>query len=89
MEEFKAGTLKQVTFKYGFPQYNKPAAAAAKQLGYKLVDHETVLLTKGRAGEDVYKVTENTSYLKQAAENAMKYGWAKEKQTAAIQKFMK
>ena len=47
------------------------------------------MLTKGKAGEDVYKVTENTPYLKQAAANAIKYGWAKEKQTAGVQKFMK
>jgi hypothetical protein len=26
-----------VTFKYGFPQYGKPAAAASKQLGFKVV----------------------------------------------------
>jgi hypothetical protein len=31
--EFKAGKLKQVTYKYGFPQYNAPAKDAAKQLG--------------------------------------------------------
>jgi hypothetical protein len=34
--EFKAGKLKKVTFKYGFPQYSKPAGAASKQAGLAL-----------------------------------------------------
>jgi hypothetical protein len=47
-----------VTFKYGFPQYNKPAAAASKQLGIKVgKEHETVVLTKGKDGSDQYKVS--------------------------------
>lgn len=29
------------------------------------------------------------AYLKQAAQNAMKYGWAKEKQSPGVQKFMR
>ena len=87
---FADGKLKQVTFKYGFPQYNKPASAASKQLGLKVgKEHETVVLTKGKDGRDVYKVIVNTPYLKQAAENAMKYGWKKEKQSAGVQKFMR
>ena len=46
-----------MTYKYGFPQYNKPAGAASKQLGYKVgKDHETVVLTRGKDGSDVYKV---------------------------------
>ncbi|ACO62574.1 hypothetical protein MICPUN_57730 [Micromonas commoda] len=77
MEEFKAGKLSKVTFKYGFPQYAKPAAAASKQLGFKVgKEHETVVIV-------------NTAYLKQAAQNAMKYGWAKEKQSPGVQKFMR
>ena len=107
--EFKAGKLSKVTFKYGFPQYAKPAAAASKQLGFKVgKEHETVVLTPGKDGKDEYKpaffaravprdapnepelttvpdraqVIVNTAYLKQAAQNAMKYGWAKEKQVA-------
>ena len=56
--EFKAGKLSKVTFKYGFPQYNKPAAAASKQLGIKVgKEHETVVLTKGKDGKDQYKVS--------------------------------
>ena len=56
--EFKAGKLSKVTFKYGFPQYNKPAAAASKQLGIKVgKEHETVVLTKGKDGSDQYKVS--------------------------------
>lgn len=87
---FAEGSLKQVTFRYGFPQYNKPASAAAKQLGFSVgKEHETVVLTKGKDGSDVYKTIVNTPYLKQAAENAMKYGWAKEKQSAGVQKFMR
>lgn len=47
-----------MTFKYGFPQYNKPAAAASKQLGIKVgKEHETVVLTKGKDGSDQYKVS--------------------------------
>ncbi len=47
-----------MTFKYGFPQYNKPAAAASKQLGIKVgKEHETVVLTKGKDGKDQYKVS--------------------------------
>lgn len=79
-----------MTFKYGFPQYNKPAAAASKQLGIKVgKEHETVVLTKGKDGSDQYKVIVNTAYLKQAAQNAVKYGWAKEKQSPGVQKFMR
>ena len=52
-------------------------------------EHETVVLTKGKDGSDEYKVIVNTAYLKQAAANAMKYGWKKEKQTAGVQKYMK
>lgn len=79
-----------MTFKYGFPQYIKPAAAASKQLGFKVgKEHETVVLTKGRDGQDRYDVTVNTAYLKQAAANAEKYGWKKEKQSPGVQKFMK
>mmetsp|Transcript_6643 Transcript_6643/g.27621 ORF Transcript_6643/g.27621 Transcript_6643/m.27621 type:complete len:91 (-) Transcript_6643:211-483(-) len=90
MEEFKAGKLSKVTFKYGFPQYAKPAAAASKQLGFKVgKEHETVVLTRGKDGRDEYKVVVNTAYLKQAAQNAMKYGWAKEKQSPGVQKFMR
>jgi hypothetical protein len=47
------------------------------------------VLSKGKDGSDVYKVLVNTAYLKQAAENAMKYGWNKEKQSPGVQKFMK
>mmetsp|Transcript_16650 Transcript_16650/g.26808 ORF Transcript_16650/g.26808 Transcript_16650/m.26808 type:complete len:91 (+) Transcript_16650:272-544(+) len=90
MEEFKNGTLKQVTFKYGFPQYGKPAAAASKQLGFKVgVEHETVVLRRSRDGTDEYKAVVNVDYLKQAAANAIKYGWKKEKQTPGVQKYMK
>ena len=90
MKLFAEGKLKQVTFKYGFPQYGKPAAAASKQLGFKVgKEHETVVLSKGKDGKDVYKALVNAAYLKQAAANAMKYGWAKEKQSAGVQKFMK
>jgi|Transcript_6566 hypothetical protein len=90
MKLFAEGKLKQVTFKYGFPQYGKPAAAASRQLGFKVgKEHETVVLSKGKDGKDVYKALENTAYLKQAAANAMKYGWAKEKQSAGVRKFMK
>ena len=104
-----------MTFKYGFPQYAKPAAAASKQLGFKVgKEHETVVLTRGKDGRDEYKarlrlstprdapnepelttvpdraqVIVNTAYLKQAAQNAMKYGWAKEKQSPGVQKFMR
>ena len=47
-----------MTFKYGFPQYNKPAAGASKQLGIKVgKEHETVVLTKGKDGSDQYKVS--------------------------------
>ena len=54
--EFKAGKLSKVTFKYGFPQYAKPAAAASKQLGFKVgKEHETVVLTRGKDGKDEYK----------------------------------
>ena len=54
--EFKAGKLSKVTFKYGFPQYAKPAAAASKQLGFKVgKEHETVVLTRGKDGRDEYK----------------------------------
>ena len=35
------------------------------------------------------QVIVNTAYLKQAAQNAMKYGWAKEKQSPGVQKFMR
>ena len=56
MKLFAEGKLKQVTFKYGFPQYGKPAAAASKQLGFKVgKEHETVVLSKGKDGKDVYK----------------------------------
>ena len=48
-----------------------------------------MVLTKGKDGKDSYKVIVNTAYLKQAAANAMKYGWAKEKQTPGVQKYMK
>ena len=90
LTEFRAGKLRQVTFKYGFPQYAKPAAAASRQLGFKVgAEHETVVLSKGKGGEDVYKVIVNVQYLKQAAANAMKYGWAKEKQSPGVQKYMK
>ena len=90
MKLFAEGKLRQVTFKHGFPQYAKPAAAASRQLGFKVgKEHETVVLTKGKDGKDSYKVIVNTSYLKQAAANAMKYGWAKEKQTPGVQKYMK
>ena len=90
MKLFAEGKLRQVTFKYGFPQYAKPAAAASRQLGFKVgKEHETVVLTKGTDGKDSDKVIVNTSYLKQAAANAMKYGWAKEKQTPGVQKYMK
>ena len=79
-----------MTFKYGFPQYNKPASAASRQLGFKVgKEHETVVLTKGKDGKDEYKVIVNTEYLKQAAANAMKYGWKKEKQSPGVQKYMK
>ena len=89
MKLFAEGKLKQVTFKYGFPQYAKPAAAASKQLGFKVgKEHETVVLSKGRDGKDAYKVIVNTQYLKQAAANAVKYGWAKEKQSPGVQKYM-
>ena len=45
-----------MTFKYGFPQYAKPAAAASKQLGFKVgKEHETVVLTRGKDGKDEYK----------------------------------
>ena len=54
--EFKAGKLSKVTFKYGFPQYAKPAAAASKQLGFKVgKEHETVVLTRSKDGKDEYK----------------------------------
>ena len=78
-----------MTFKYGFPQYEKPRAAASKVLGMKSANHETVILFREKDGNDAYKVVENVPYLKQAAANAMKYGWAKEKQTPAVQKYMK
>ena len=35
------------------------------------------------------QVIVNTAYLKQAAQNAVKYGWAKEKQSQGVQKFMR
>lgn len=71
MKLFAEGKLRQVTFKYGFPQYAKPAAAASRQLGFKVgKEHETVVLTKGKDGKDSYKVIVNTAYLKQAAANA-------------------
>ena len=60
--EFKAGKLSKVTFKYGFPQYAKPAAAASKQLGFKVgKEHETVVLTRGKDGKDEYKVRSRSS----------------------------
>ena len=75
---------------YGFPQYGKPAAAASKQLGFKVgKEHETVVLSKGRDGADAYEAIANTAYLKQAAANAMKYGWEKSKQTPGVRKYMK
>jgi hypothetical protein len=89
VEQFRLGKLKKVTFKYGFPQYAKPAAAASKQLGFKVgVEHETVVLTRGKDGSDRYAVVVNVPYLKQAAANAVKYGWKKEKQSAGVQKYM-
>ena len=55
-----------MTFKYGFPQYNKPAAAASKQLGIKVgKEHETVVLTKGKDGSDQYKVSLQSQTLTQ------------------------
>jgi len=38
---------------------------------------------------DRAQVIVNTAYLKQAAQNAIKYGWAKEKQSPGVQKFMR
>ena len=35
-----------------------------------------------------YAVVVNVPYLKQAAANAVKYGWKKEKQSAGVQKYM-
>ena len=58
---------------YGFPQYDAPARAASRQLGFKVGKaHETVALTRGRDGADAYEAIANTAYLKQAAANAMK-----------------
>ena len=63
VEEFKAGKLKKVTFKYGFPQYAKPAAAASKQLGFKVgVEHETVVLTRGKDGSDQVRSSPNARF---------------------------
>ena len=57
------------------------------ELIHTLLDTErTLIATRMRHSMNQL---ENTAYLKQAAANAMKYGWAKEKQSAGVRKFMK
>jgi len=75
---------------YGFPQYDAPARAASRQLGFKVgKERETVALTRRRDGADAYEAIANAAYLKRAAANAMKYGWEKSKQTPGVRKYMK
>ena len=76
---------------YGFPQYDAPRArgvATARVQGWERT-RDGGADAPGRDGADAYEAIANTAYLKQAAANAMKYGWEKSKQTPGVRKYMK